>query len=167
MAAESARWQHYFQEWGPSLLLFARQQTGFLSEAEDIVQEAFIKVWKTYGQSSSITKSLFYAAVRTTAIDHVRSISRRKIREHKVFEERKGDLELFERHLEIQERNTLLEKAIQQLSRNQQEIVVLKIWGELTFQEIAAILDVSLNTAASRYRYTLDHLKKEITPSLI
>jgi DNA-directed RNA polymerase specialized sigma24 family protein len=78
MAAECARWQHYFQEWGPSLLLFARQQTGFLSEAEDIVQEAFIKVWKTYGQSSSITKSLFYAAVRTTAIDHARSISRRK-----------------------------------------------------------------------------------------
>jgi len=76
-------------------------------------------------------------------------------------------LELFERHLEIQERNTLLEKAIQQLSRNQQVVVVLKIWGELTFQEIAAILDVSLNTAASRYRYTLDHLKKEITPSLI
>ncbi|MDA0346939.1 MAG: sigma-70 family RNA polymerase sigma factor [Verrucomicrobia bacterium] len=167
MAAESATWQHYFKEWGPSLLLFARQQTGFLSEAEDIVQEAFIKIWKTYGHNGSINKSLFYAAVRTTAIDHARSNNRRKIREHKVFEDRESELELFERRLEVQERNTLLEDAIQQLSQDQQEVVVLKIWGELTFQEIANILDVSLNTAASRYRYALEHLKKEITPSLI
>jgi hypothetical protein len=59
MAADSATWQHYFEKWGPSLLLFARQQTGFISGADDIVQEAFIKIWKTYGQNSSITKSFF------------------------------------------------------------------------------------------------------------
>ena len=77
-----------------------------------------------------------------------------------IFEER--DLELFKRDLETQERNTLLESAIQNLFRNQQEAVALKIWRELTFQEIANTLDISLNTAASRYRYALEHLKKEI-----
>ena len=48
MATDTAQWKIYFDEWGPSLLLFARQQTGYLVDAEDVVQEAFIKVWKTY-----------------------------------------------------------------------------------------------------------------------
>jgi len=50
---------------------------------------------------------------------------------------------------------------------DQQEVLVLKTWGELTFQEIANTLDISTNTAASRYRYALDHLKKHLKPSMI
>jgi len=38
-------------------------------------------------------------------------------------------------------------------------VVTLKIWGELTFDEIARTLDESLNTVASRYRYALEKLK--------
>jgi RNA polymerase sigma-70 factor (ECF subfamily) len=40
------------------------------------------------------------------------------------------------------------------------EVIVLKIWGELTFAQIAAQLGESPNTVASRYRYGLEHLKK-------
>jgi len=36
---------------------------------------------------------------------------------------------------------------------------VLKIWGGLTFQEVAGILDIPSNTAASRYRYALEALR--------
>ena len=38
-------------------------------------------------------------------------------------------------------------------------MVVLKIWGELTFEEAAAVIGISPNTAASRYRYGLEKLK--------
>ena len=142
MADDSASWKYYFDQWGPSLLLFARQQTGYLGEAEDVVQEAFIKVWKKYGHKNQIKKSLLYAAVRTTAIDYSRSLARRKIREHRVFEERDGETIWFQRNLETEERNSLLEQAVQKLSKDQQEVVVLKIWGELTFQEIARTLEI-------------------------
>ena len=37
-----------------------------------------------------------------------------------------------------------------------------KIWGELTFEEIAAQLELPANTAASRYRYALGALRKEL-----
>jgi RNA polymerase sigma-70 factor (ECF subfamily) len=40
---------------------------------------------------------------------------------------------------------------------------MLKIWGELTFDEIARQLGIPLNTAASRYRYALAALRKELT----
>ena len=166
MADTSATWKDYFDQWAPALLLFARQQASNPGDAEDIVQEAFVKVWKKYGHAKT-TKALLYSAVRTTAIDFSRSFSRRKIRENRVYEEGEGDSIWFQRRLETEERNTLLEEAVQQLSKDQQEVVVLKIWGELTFQEIASTLHISNNTAASRYRYALDHLKKHLTPSLI
>ncbi len=167
MASDSAQWKHYFDEWGPSLLLFARQQTGYLVDAEDVVQEAFIKVWKTYAPNNPISKSLLYSAVRTIAIDHARSTTRRKVRETTIYEERDTDSDWFQRRLEQNERAAMLEAKVRNLSHDQQEVLVLKIWGELTFQEISETLEISANTAASRYRYALEHLKKEILPRLI
>ena len=40
------------------------------------------------------------------------------------------------------------------------EVVTLKVWGELSFAEIAAVLEIPANTAASRYRYGLAELRK-------
>jgi RNA polymerase sigma-70 factor (ECF subfamily) len=40
----------------------------------------------------------------------------------------------------------------------------MKIWNELTFAEIAGILGISQNTAASRYRYALGALRKNLVP---
>ena len=89
------------------------------------------------------------------------------MRENKAYEDGEGDTIWYQRGLEAKERNSILEGAVQQLSKDQQEVVVLKIWGELTFQEIADTLQISNNTAASRYRYALDKLKKLLTPSMI
>jgi len=50
------------------------------------------------------------------------------------------------------------------LPDEQREVVILKIWNELTFAEIAQILEISQNTAASRYRYALGALKKNLQP---
>jgi RNA polymerase sigma-70 factor (ECF subfamily) len=41
---------------------------------------------------------------------------------------------------------------------------VLKIWGELTFEQIAGQLAISPNTAASRCRYALAALRRDLTP---
>ena len=40
------------------------------------------------------------------------------------------------------------------------EVVTLKVWGELTFAEIAETLNIPQNTAASRYRYGLAELRR-------
>ncbi|HNW36775.1 MAG TPA: sigma-70 family RNA polymerase sigma factor [Candidatus Ozemobacteraceae bacterium] len=50
--------------------------------------------------------------------------------------------------------------ALSRLPEEQRETVALKIWGDLTFEEIAAVQQVSLQTAASRYRYALQKLKE-------
>ena len=52
-----------------------------------------------------------------------------------------------------------LQSALKSLPDEQREVVVLKIWGQLTFEEAAAVIGISPNTAASRYRYGLEKLK--------
>lgn len=57
----------------------------------------------------------------------------------------------------------LIQSALARLPAAQREVLVLKIWGELTFDAIARELDIPLNTAASRYRYALAALRQEMT----
>jgi RNA polymerase sigma-70 factor (ECF subfamily) len=52
-----------------------------------------------------------------------------------------------------------LEQALQQLPAEQREVVHLKVWEGMTFQEIADLTGESLNTAASRYRYATENLR--------
>jgi RNA polymerase sigma-70 factor, ECF subfamily len=52
-----------------------------------------------------------------------------------------------------------LRRALSELPDDQREVVVMHVWGELTFSEIAELLGVSSNTAASRYRYALAKLR--------
>ena len=61
--------------------------------------------------------------------------------------------------LEQEESQRAVWKALRQLPLLQAEVVVLKIWEELTFAEIGALLDVSQFTAASRYRYAIAKLE--------
>ncbi len=56
----------------------------------------------------------------------------------------------------------LAQEALTRLPREQRQVVVMKIWGGLTFEEIGASLDIPPNTAASRYRYALDALRSSL-----
>ena len=60
------------------------------------------------------------------------------------------------------ELSSSVESALAQLPDEQREVVVLKIWGGLTFAQIAAALGVNQNTAASRYRYAIERLESAL-----
>ena len=54
---------------------------------------------------------------------------------------------------------------MKRLPEKYQEVLTLKIWGEQTFQAIADLHDISINTVASRYRYALQGLRRELESS--
>jgi RNA polymerase sigma-70 factor (ECF subfamily) len=54
--------------------------------------------------------------------------------------------------------------ALGELPEEQRAVVHLKLWERLTFEEIAAALEIPPNTAASRYRYGLDKLRGRLRP---
>lgn len=64
--------------------------------------------------------------------------------------------------LEAAEEAQRVSKALLGLPVEQREVVVLKIYQDMTFREIARIVGISNNTAASRYRYGLAKLKETL-----
>ena len=54
-------------------------------------------------------------------------------------------------------------EALSRLPEEQLTVVVLKVWQGMTFAEVAQALDIPANTAASRYRYAMEKLRKWLT----
>ena len=60
--------------------------------------------------------------------------------------------------VELEDTHRAVWKALRQLPTEQAEVVVLKIWEEISFAGIGEVLDISPNTAASRYKYAMQRL---------
>jgi len=160
--AAADEWAIWLDQHAPALLLLARQWTSSRPDAEDIVQEAFLRFWRCRHRAADPVAYL-YACIKHAAMEWHRSGHRRRIREQATArDELFGHESLFLNHLEQDERRLAIETALQRLSDTQREVLVMKIWGKLTFPQIAEALDISPNTAASRYRYALDALRIEL-----
>jgi RNA polymerase sigma-70 factor (ECF subfamily) len=149
-------WKVCFSELAPGLVLFARQFVRSIADAEDIVQDAFVRFWRK--EHSIENRALLFATVRSVALDLLRRDARRARREANAALEVE---QTTQPHFDFDDGSQrALAAAIDLLPVEQREVLVMKIWNELTFAEIASALEISQNTAASRYRYALAALKK-------
>lgn len=168
----AADWRDWLATHGPKLLLFARQQTRSAQDAEDVLQDALVKLVEKIRSDEFVGGSeswmpYLYTTIRRLAIDLSRRDDRRKRREDAVGSESEEVLQesfhpWFESESSDDETRTQLETKLKALPPKFSEVIVMKIWGELTFAEIGKALGISQNTAASRYRYGLEALKKSL-----
>jgi len=168
----SAEWRAWLEEFGPRLLLFARQQTRTQEDAEDILQEALVKLIDKLRADEFVGgreawMPYLYTSLRRLAIDFSRREDRRRRREDASSADealiREGDFHpWFEGDASDDETRAQLEHALKEIPEKFAEVIVMKIWGERTFAEIGEALDISQNTAASRYRYGLEALKRHL-----
>jgi RNA polymerase sigma-70 factor (ECF subfamily) len=150
-------WEQWLGRYAPALLLFARQQTGCEADAQDLVQEAVVESWQRQSRSAPPPLALVYTTIRRRAIDQARRDDRRANRE--VAAHLDGPQCWFDAGVDERERSLLIQKAMTQLPEIHRQVVTLKVWGGLTFNEIAEVLEIPANTAASRYRYGLMELR--------
>lgn len=155
-------WAKLFDEHGPALLLYARQWTESAADAEEAVQDGFVKFWTSRFRDAPDPLPLLYVAVRQCALDRRRSRQRRVQREKEAERDRHEQVAWFECPLEAKERCQAVQDALQSLPDEQREVLVMKIWGGLTFKQIGEALGIPLNTAASRYRYALAGLRQRL-----
>ena len=155
---EISGWDQWLERHAPRLLLFARQQSRCEADAQELVQDAVVEAWRHNNDGVLPAPGLVFGLIRRRAIDLARRNDRRMNRE--TMSQETAPPEWFAPEIEDRERAKLLQDALSRLPAVQREVVMLKIWGELTFAEIAEALEIPANTAASRYRYALEELRK-------
>lgn len=159
-------WHDWFRRFGPRLLLCARQWTSHPGEAEDIVQDAFVRYWRWQRRLGGDALPLLLVSIRRAAYDRARKNGRREQRERRVEAESGGEnAALFTASFEAEDRRRALEGALAELPGEQREVVVLRVWAELTFDEIGRQLSIPPATAASRYRYGLAAMRRVLAPA--
>jgi len=127
--------------------------TGDRGRAQDAVHQVFLKLLEGGTQSQVVDiKAYLFRCVRNAVLN---------------------ETEIFQRSMSLEDDSAWfnpperdysaelnLRRELSILPVDQRETVVLHIWGELTFSQVAEILGISANTAASRYRYALAKLRE-------
>jgi len=152
-----AEWQRWLDDHAPRFLLFARQKARCEADAQDLVQEAVMEASQRTVKGVPPPVAMVYATIQRRAIDWARAEDRRVGREDAINQQ--APQAWFDTGVEDRERANLIQQALSRLPEIYREVVTLKIWGELTFAEIADSLHIPANTAASRYRYGLEQLR--------
>lgn len=156
----SSDWYQWVADNGPKVFLFARQQTRCEQDARDVFQDALLEVWKRQGGRPPDPAAVF-ATVRRRAIDLARRNQRRLHRDGAWLATHAGE-EWFQGPLC---ESVSLESELRKIAPEYAEVVLLKIWGELTFEQIASTLGINPSTAASRYRYGIRDLRQILNRS--
>ena len=157
-------WRRWLDDYAAKFLLFARQKSRSEADAQDLVQEALMEALRRNGDGTPPPVALVFSTIHRRAIDLGRREARRAGRELASVE---PPSELwFDTSVENRERAMLLQAAMSRLPEIYREVITLKIWGELSFAEIAESLEIPPNTAASRYRYGLEEMRKLTTQVL-
>ncbi len=143
--------------------------------SDDIFQETFIKVINTIRKQNYNEEGKFLPWVMRIShnliIDHFRKQSKVKFQrdqeEYSVFS-KMIDSELnIENSMIAGQIEDDLHTLILKLPQDQQEIIRLRLFDDLTFKEIAELNDISINTALGRMRYAIINLRKIISKNQI
>ena len=142
------------------------------AEAEDAVQEAFARLWASGARPTDGSGLVAYVfgAVRNASLDQVRR--RGRLARHEKsdpFDDRLASVSIFNGQPEDPattaadaERHRMIRQAVDELPEAEREAVVMKVYGGLTFDEIARIRGEPLPTVASRYRRALEKLGRMV-----
>jgi RNA polymerase sigma-70 factor (ECF subfamily) len=141
-----------YDRFAPALYRTACGLLGSAADAEDVVHDVFVALARGRAQLPAIinARSYLFVALR-------RMVVRRTVRRSP------GPLpDDMPDTRKPPERDEHLDQALARLPAEQREVVVLKIDGDLTFAELADVLGISPNTAASRYRYAMEKLRADL-----
>jgi RNA polymerase sigma-70 factor, ECF subfamily len=157
--------ERLYDEHAQPLFAFLLNFTRDEGDTRDLLQEIFVKLARESKLLDGVReeRAFLIRLAHNVAIDLIRRRGTRERTKENFAAEmisifataNDPDEKIFREELAI---------ALGELPEDQRAVVHLKLWGELTFEEIAAALEISPNTAASRYRYGLDKLRGRLRP---
>ncbi|WP_338374973.1 sigma-70 family RNA polymerase sigma factor [uncultured Flavobacterium sp.] len=142
---------------------------------DDIFQDTFIKVirtlkTKTYNEEGKFLPWVIRIA-HNLIVDHYRKNKKmpmtRETEEYSIFEFLKDTSSTIEGQLITEQVEIDLKRLIEELPNDQKEVLVMRMYEDLSFKEISEQTGVSINTALGRMRYALMNLRKLIDKNQI
>jgi len=139
--------------------------------AEDIFQDAFIKIIDTLrgGRYSDEGKFLPWAMriAHNLCVDHFRKVKRTPTiktgEDQDLFEVLNFSEDSMEEKMVRRQSHDRVRNMLDQLPTDQRDVIILRHYADMSFKEIAALTDCSINTALGRMRYGLINLRKMMT----
>ena len=147
--------RQFYEQHGRGLLAYACCFVPSFACAEDVVHQVFVRMLRNGVQVHGEPGPYLYRAVRNAALNQIRDRTREVDFDETWFESPSG----------MEQIGIELQSALGELPEEQREIIVLHIWGQMSFAEIGDALGISLNTAASRFRYGLSKLREQFQPT--
>ncbi len=152
------------------LLQYAIRMCGKRVLAEDSLQELFIKIWNGRNNLRLVdgVKTYLWASLRNSIISELRKNNRRKNILSKSRSEIVSNIKLssedliIEKEIDDQARKQL-NKALNDLSSRQREVLFLKFYSGLNYDEIEQVMSISYQTARNYVYEALIELKKMLT----
>ena len=148
-----------------ALFAFLLNLTRNEADTRDLLQEVFVKLARhpELLAAARDERPFLLRLAHNLAIDQMR---RRRTREKSHERLGRESCPLFAPSDDPDEGafRSMLSDAMGELPAEQRAVLHLKLWTGLTFEEIAATLNIPPNTAASRYRYGLDKLRHLLRP---
>ena len=142
-----------------SLYRYACYRLGEREAAQDVIQELYLKLQERELGEVRNVRCYLYRALSNSCTQHLRE--RRKLEYVDVTALRDLQSEDFA-PADFEQEQALIARLLAALPDEQSEVIRLHLHGECTFADIAEILDIPLPTAKSRYRYGIEHLRKEL-----
>lgn len=138
--------------------------------SNDIFQDTFIKVIKTLKSNSYNEEGKFLPWVMRIShnliVDHFRKNKKmpmyRETEEFSIFSVMSDDSLTIENKMIFDQVEVDLKKIIEELPADQKEVLVMRMYQDMSFKEISELTGVSINTALGRMRYALMNLRKII-----
>lgn len=139
-----------------------RRMAGSEADARDLLQDVFVKLARQgIGKNCGHERGYLFCLARNLAIDWLR----RRQTAARIDDRLRSETLEADLHDHAGERDDeQLTAALDALPVEQRVVVHLRIWEEMTFEELGRVLEIPANTAASRYRYALEKLRAQLAP---
>jgi RNA polymerase sigma-70 factor (ECF subfamily) len=157
--------QRLYDEHAQALFAFLLNFTRDEHDTHDLLQEIFTRLARQPGllRGARDERAFLIRLAHNAAVDLMRRRGARQKYHEQLAEEDPSVFAPAANPDETAFRDSL-SRALTELPPDQRAVVHLKLWENLTFEQIAEVLEISPNTAASRYRYGLDKLRDCLRP---
>ncbi|MCH4552135.1 RNA polymerase sigma factor [Aestuariibaculum lutulentum] len=158
---EQKTYEFLFNMHSETLYSFIYYKCGDQQQAEDIVQEAYIKLWNNCSKVLfTKAKSYLYTVARNLFLNEV--AHQKIVLEHQSNQIKQNNLETPEFLLEEQQFMEKLKRAIANLPEKQREVFLLSRIGKKKYTEISEIVGISVKAVEKRMSQALELLRKQI-----